>query len=160
MKFYLEQVEAVFKKVNSSENGLSTAEAERRLAENGKNKLKEGKKKTVFKRIMEQISDPMIIILIVAAFVSTVTEWFETGTFVFKPPTDALIILVVVVINTVLGVVQESKAEAAIEALQEMSAATANLFPLRAKTLLWAISLCLKQVTLFPQTAVFLKMRA
>jgi len=127
MKFYLEQVEAVFKKVNSSENGLSTAEAERRLAENGKNKLKEGKKKTVFKRIMEQISDPMIIILIVAAFVSTVTEWFETGTFVFRPPTDALIILVVVVINTVLGVVQESKAEAAIEALQEMSAAMSKV---------------------------------
>ena len=127
MKFYLEQVESVFKKVNSSENGLTTAEAERRLAENGKNKLKEGQKKTVFKRVLEQISDPMIIILIVAAFVSTVTEWFETGTFVFKPPTDALIILVVVVINTVLGVVQESKAEAAIEALQEMSAATSKV---------------------------------
>ncbi|MBQ8015716.1 MAG: hypothetical protein IJ264_05990, partial [Clostridia bacterium] len=73
MKFYLEQVDSVFKKVNSSESGLTTAEAERRLAENGKNKLKEGEKKTMFKRILEQLSDPMIIILIIAAVISAVT---------------------------------------------------------------------------------------
>jgi len=127
MKFYLEQVDSVFSKVKSSVNGLSTAEAEKRLAENGKNKLKEGKKKTVLQRIGEQLSDPMIIILIIAAFISAVTEWFETGSFEFKFPTDTVIILVVVIINTVLGVVQESKAEAAIEALQEMSAATSKV---------------------------------
>ena len=127
MKFYLEQVDSVFSKVKSSVNGLSTAEAEKRLAENGKNKLKEGKKKTILQRIAEQLSDPMIIILIIAALISAVTEWFETGSFEFKFPTDTVIILVVVVINTVLGVVQESKAEAAIEALQEMSAATSKV---------------------------------
>ena len=124
MKFYLEQIDSVFKHVNSSEQGLSAAEAERRLAENGKNKLDEGKKKTTIQRVFEQLSDPMIIILIIAAVISAITEWIEHG---FGFPTDTVIILVVVVINTVLGVIQESKAEAAIEALQEMSAATSKV---------------------------------
>ena len=125
MKFYLEQVDSVFSHVKSSENGLTTAEAEKRLSENGKNKLKEGKKKTMFQRVLEQLSDPMIIILIVAAVVSAFTEMVEAGGLVF--PTDTVIILIVVLINTVLGVLQESKAEAAIEALQEMSAATSKV---------------------------------
>ena len=127
MKFYLEQVDSVFSHVKSSDAGLTTAEAEKRLAENGKNKLEEGKKKTTFQRILEQLSDPMIIILIIAAIISAITEWFESGSFHFVFPTDTVIIMVVVVINTVLGVVQESKAEAAIEALQEMSAATSKV---------------------------------
>ncbi len=128
MKFYLEQMASVFGHVKSSEAGLTTAEAEKRLAENGKNKLDEGKKKSMLARIGEQLSDPMIIILIVAAFISAITEWFEHGSFQFVFPTDTVIILVVVVINTVLGVVQESKAEAAIEALQEMSAAMSKVY--------------------------------
>ena len=127
MKYYLQEIAEVFKNISSSENGLSSAEAEKRLEANGKNKLDEGKKKTIFQRIIEQLSDPMIIILIVAAVVSAVTEWFESGSFHFVFPTDTVIILVVVVINTVLGVIQESKAEAAIEALQEMSAATSKV---------------------------------
>ncbi len=127
MKFYLEQIESVFAHIKSSENGLTSAEAEKRLAENGKNKLKEGKKKTILQRVLEQLSDPMIIILIVAAVISAVTEWFEHGYFHFVFPTDTVIIMVVVVINTILGVVQESKAEAAIEALQEMSAAMSKV---------------------------------
>ena len=127
MKFYLEQISDVFSHIKSSESGLTTAEAEKRLAENGKNKLDEGKKKTMFQRVLEQLSDPMIIILIVAAIISAITEWFEHGSFHFVFPTDTVIIMVVVVINTVLGVVQESKAEAAIEALQEMSAATSKV---------------------------------
>ncbi len=125
MKFYLEQIKDVFSHVNSSENGLTSAEAEKRLAANGKNKLAEGKKKTMFKRVLEQLSDPMIIILLVAAVISAVTEWVEAGKI--GVPTDTIIILVVVIINTVLGVLQESKAEAAIEALQEMSAATSKV---------------------------------
>ena len=125
MKFYLEQADKVFNHVKSSENGISSAEAEKRLAENGKNKLKEGKKKTLFQRVLEQLSDPMIIILIVAAVISAITEWVEAGHVTV--PTDTIIIMVVVVINTVLGVVQESKAEAAIEALQEMSAAMSKV---------------------------------
>lgn len=128
MKFYLEQVESVFSHVKSTEDGLTTAEAEKRLSENGKNKLKEGKKKSMLKRFMEQLSDPMIIILIVAAVVSAFTEYFEAsaaGATYF--PTDTVIIMIVVLINAVLGVLQESKAEAAIEALQEMSAATSKV---------------------------------
>ena len=128
MKFYLEQMASVFGHIKSSEAGLTTAEAEKRLAENGKNKLDEGKKKSMLARIGEQLSDPMIIILIVAAFISAITEWFEHGSFQFVFPTDTVIILVVVIINTVLGVVQESKAEAAIEALQEMSAAMSKVY--------------------------------
>jgi len=127
MKYYLEQIENVFSAVKSSVDGLSSAEAAKRLEENGKNKLEEGKKKTMFQRVMEQLSDPMIIILIVAAVISAITEWFESGSFHFVFPTDTVIILVVVIINTVLGVIQESKAEAAIEALQEMSAATSKV---------------------------------
>lgn len=128
MKFYLEQVETVFSHVKSSENGLTTAEAEKRLSENGKNKLDEGKKKSMLKRFLEQLSDPMIIILIVAAVISAFTEYFEAsaaGSNYF--PTDTVIIAIVVLINAVLGVLQESKAEAAIEALQEMSAATSKV---------------------------------
>lgn len=126
MKHYLHSSEEVFTHVASSENGLTEQEAQVRLEKNGKNKLEEGKKKTMLKRVIEQLSDPMIIILIIAAIVSAVTEWFEAKGFVF--PTDTVIILVVVVINTVLGVLQESKAEAAIEALQEMSAATSKVY--------------------------------
>lgn len=124
MKFYLEQTDSVFSQVKSSESGLSSSEAEKRLSENGKNKLKEGKKKSIFSRVMAQLSDPMIIILIVAAIISAATDWVENG---IGFPTDTVIIMVVVLINTVLGVVQESKAEAAIQALQEMSAATSKV---------------------------------
>ena len=124
MKFYLEQTDSVFSQVKSSESGLSSSEAEKRLSENGKNKLKEGKKKSIFSRVMAQLSDPMIIILIVAAVISAATDWIENG---IGFPTDTVIIMVVVLINTVLGVVQESKAEAAIQALQEMSAATSKV---------------------------------
>ena len=127
MKHYLEQISSVFSHVKSTENGLTSAEAEKRLAENGKNKLKEGKKKSIIQRVGEQLADPMIIILIIAAVISAITEWFSTGSFQFTFPTDTLIIMVVVVINTVLGVVQENKAEAAIEALQQMSAATSKV---------------------------------
>ncbi len=125
MKYYLQKIEDVFSNIGSSTDGLTEAEANLRLEKYGKNKLKEGKKKTVLRRILEQLSDPMIIILIVAAVVSAITEWIEAGTITV--PTDTIIIMVVVVINTVLGVVQESKAEAAIEALQQMSAATSKV---------------------------------
>ncbi|MBO5357761.1 MAG: cation-translocating P-type ATPase [Clostridia bacterium] len=127
MKYYLQKIEDVFKHTGSTAEGLTSSEANARLQQYGKNKLDEGKKKTMLQRVLEQISDPMIIILIIAAVISAITEWFEGGSFHFVFPTDTVIIMVVVVINTVLGVVQESKAEAAIEALQEMSAATSKV---------------------------------
>ena len=119
MKHYLEEASAVFDEVKSSEAGLSTSEAEQRLAQNGKNKLKEGKKESLIKRFLSQMKDPMIIILLVAAAISTVLDIYSG-----EVPYDTFIILFVVIVNAVLGVFQESKAEKAIEALQEMSAAT------------------------------------
>lgn len=128
MKYYLEEVDSVIKELNTTENGLSTAEAEKRLAENGKNKLKEAEKDSIVKRFFDQMKDPMIVILLVAALVNAVTDMFSTGTFKFAVPTDTLIILFVVIVNAVLGVVQESKAEKAIEALQEMAASMTKTF--------------------------------
>ena len=125
MKHYLHTTEEVFAEVKSSEQGLTSQEAAARLEANGKNKLQEAKKKSTLQRFMDQLKDPMIIILIIAAVISAVTEYIEAsaaGHSFF--PTDTLIILAVVVINAVLGVMQESKAEKAVEALQKMSAAT------------------------------------
>ena len=123
MKFYCENAEEVLQEVKSSENGLTEAEAQKRLEENGKNRLEAAKGKSIFRRFMEQLADPMIIILLAAAAVSGVLAAMEPeGEFV-----DVIIILAVVIINAVLGVYQESKAEKAIEALQEMSAATSKV---------------------------------
>ena len=122
MKHYLESAEAVFTEVNSSEAGLSSAEAAARLEKNGKNKLAEAKKDSTLKKFFDQMKDPMIIILLVAAVISAVTEMIEAKGFVV--PTDSIIILTVVLINAILGVIQENKAEKAVEALQKMSAAT------------------------------------
>lgn len=122
MKHYLETAESVFKEVDSNEKGLTSAQAAARLEKNGKNKLAEAKKDSTLKKFFDQMKDPMIIVLLVAAVISAATEIIEAGHFV--PPTDAIIILVVVIINAVLGVVQENKAEKAVEALQKMSAAT------------------------------------
>lgn len=124
MKEYLKHREDVLAEVKSADTGITSADAEERLAQNGKNKLAEGKKDSLFKRFMSQLADPMIIILIVAAVVSAVTATFEGGGEGYA---DVVIIMFVVIINAVLGVYQESKAEKAIEALQEISAATSKV---------------------------------
>jgi len=122
LKFYLESIDDTLKELGSQREGLTSAEAQERIQKNGKNKLNEAKKDSIFKQILKQISDPMIIILLVAAAVSGVLAVLEGGSIA-----DVIIILAVVVINAVLGVYQESKAEKAIEALQEMSAATSKV---------------------------------
>lgn len=130
MKFYLEKKESVLKEVQSSHDGLTSSEAALRLEKNGRNKLKEAKKKSTFKRLLEQLSDPMIIILIVAAVISAVLAVYDggkSGGATIGDFSDVIIIMIVVIINSVLGVYQESKAEAAIEALQQMSAATSKV---------------------------------
>ncbi|MDR2526209.1 MAG: cation-translocating P-type ATPase [Oscillospiraceae bacterium] len=122
MRHYLSDIADVFEQAKSGFDGLSQAEAAARLEQNGKNKLKQGKKDSTLKRFLKQIADPMIIILIAAAAISAVTGILQGEGMV-----DTIIILAVVIINAVLGVYQESKAEAAIEALQEMSAATSRV---------------------------------
>ena len=110
------------KEVGSSQNGLSSAEAGQRLSKYGPNRIEEGKKTTIFNRIIAQVSDPMVLILIAAAIISGVTAYLSDESL-----SDVFIILFVVVLNTTLGVIQESKAEAAIEALKEMAAATSKV---------------------------------
>ena len=126
MKHYCESTESVLSSVKSSaQNGLSTQTAQDLLAQNGKNKLAEGKKKPWIVRFLSQLADPMIIILIVAAVISGVMGVIENeGVMGFV---DVMIIMAVVLVNAFLGVFQESKAEAAIEALQKMSAATSKV---------------------------------
>ncbi|MGV1021971.1 calcium-transporting P-type ATPase, PMR1-type [Clostridium perfringens] len=92
-------------------NGLSSTEALRRLEKYGKNKLETKKKKTLFKQFLSQLKDVMIYILIIAAIISAFLGEIS----------DALIILLVIIINAVIGVIQESKAEKALDALKELS---------------------------------------
>ena len=122
MKFYCEDSERVLSEVKSSRDGLTSAEAAKRLEENGKNKLAAAKGKSLIRRFFEQLADPMIIILLAAALISGVLAVIENESFA-----DVIIILAVVIVNAVLGVYQESKAEKAIEALQQMSAATSKV---------------------------------
>lgn len=111
MKHYFEEIETVLKSLESSKNGIDPSQAQKRLEKYGSNKLDEGKKKSVFARFLEQLKDPMIIVLIAAAVISGFAHEIA----------DSIIIMVVVVLNSILGVVQEGKAEKAIEALQKMS---------------------------------------
>ena len=122
MKYYCESVSKALENTGSQETGLTSAEAAKRLEENGKNKLKEGKKDSLLVRFGKQLCDPMIVILLVAAAISGILAFTEGESF-----TDVIIILAVVIFNAVLGVYQESKAEKAIEALQEMAAATSKV---------------------------------
>ena len=122
MKLYCEDVERALEQAQSSREGLTSAEAQQRLAANGKNRLAEAKKDSLIKRFFKQMADPMILILLAAALVSGVLAVVEGESFA-----DVVIILAVVLINAVLGVYQENKAERAIEALQEMSAATSKV---------------------------------
>ena len=128
MKEYLKKSKDVLSELSSSENGLSGAEAAKRLEQNGKNKLAEGKKESLFHRFLKQLAEPMTIILIVAAIISAGVEIYNgvsSGHWEF--PADVVIIMAVVLINAILGVFQESKAEKAIEALQEIAAAQSKV---------------------------------
>ena len=122
MKPYLEEKEAVLAEAGSSMEGLSDEEAAVRLVRDGHNKLKEGEKESLIRKFLGELKDPMTIVLIIAAVVSAITALYAGESL-----TDTIIILAVVLINACLGVYQESKAEAAIEALQQVAAATAKV---------------------------------
>ncbi len=122
MKHYLETVGAVLRHLETDGNGLTNAQAAERAKTYGLNKLKEAPKASLIKRFFDQMKDPMILILIAAALISGVTAVYAGESFA-----DVIIIMVVVIVNAVLGVYQENKAEKAIEALQQMSAATCQV---------------------------------
>lgn len=123
MNYYQNESDAVLDEVGSQAGGLSTEEAQRRLAANGKNKLAEGKKTPIIVKFFKQLSDPMIIILMIAAVVSLVLPLVQETSPSVQDFADVIIIAAVVLLNAILGVVQESKAEQAIEALQNMTEA-------------------------------------
>ena len=122
MKEYLSEAAAVLAEQQTTPEGLSSEEAARRRSQVGPNRLKEGKKVPLIRRFFGQMADPMTIILLVAAAISGVTAVYSGESFA-----DVIIILSVVIINAALGVMQESKAEKAIEALQEIAAATSKV---------------------------------
>ena len=123
-KEYLSAAAEVLSDQGVDENlGLSNDEASSRLAKTGPNKLEEAEKTPLWKRFFEQMADPMVIMLIVAAVISALT-----GMVKGEPDfADVAIIMFVVIVNSVLGVVQEAKSEEALEALQEMSAAQSKV---------------------------------
>ena len=118
MKFFNQTIEEVRKELNTSLEGLTCEEASIRLEKNGKNKLAESKKVSIIARFFKQFANLMIIVLLAAAAVSAVISIIEKESFV-----DVFVILFVVIVNAILGTIQEAKAEKAIDALKEMTAA-------------------------------------
>ncbi len=118
MKHYLSEISDVFSFLGSGIDGLTSAEVESRFAKHGANKLDEPPKVPIWKKFLLQFADPMIIVLLVAALISFVTALIEGESLA-----DVFIILFVVILNAVLGVIQENKAEKAIDALKEMTKA-------------------------------------
>ena len=118
--FYTQGEEEVLKSLDTSIDGLSTAQAKERLDAYGYNELDEGEKRSLLSKFIDQFKDLMIIILLVAAALSVITEGMHGLT-------DACIILAVVVLNAAFGVYQEGQAEAAIEALKNMSSPLARV---------------------------------
>lgn len=122
MQAYRWTAERVLRELNSAPGGLSRKQAAARLAKHGENRLARKKGDSLWRRFMLQLSDPMILVLLAAAAVSAVLCVVHR-----EFPADVLIIMTVVTVNAVLGVVQESKAEKAIAALQEMTPATSRV---------------------------------
>ncbi len=122
MKEYLSESSEVVQSLQTSKEGLSETEAKSRLEKNGPNRLKEGKKESLIVRFLKQFTEPMTIVLLAAAIVSAIMSVID-----HEFPSDVIIIVAVVLINAILGVLQESKAEKAIAALQEIAAATSKV---------------------------------
>lgn len=119
---YTQPVDDLLRQLDTSENGLTAEQAAERLRKYGPNALRAAPKPTLVQRFLGQLKDPMLLILLAAAAVSGVTNYLAGEDFA-----EAAIILIVVLLNAVLGVFQESKAEEAIEALQTMTAATCKV---------------------------------
>ncbi|URN36724.1 cation-transporting P-type ATPase [Lactobacillus helveticus] len=114
-KYYTETISDVVENLNTAiDTGLSGEEAKKRLAKYGPNSLVSKKKKSMFMRFVDQFKDFMIIAAILSGVVAH--EW-----------TDAAIIMIVVILNAVLGVIQEARSEAAIDALKQMATPSAHV---------------------------------
>ena len=123
MNWFNKDVDEISKELKTDvRKGLSDEEVKKRQQEKGFNELEEKKKKSIFVKFLEQFKDFMIIILIIAAIISGIVGVMEGEGF-----TDSVIILVVVVLNAVIGVIQESKAEKSLEALKKMSSYSAKV---------------------------------
>lgn len=118
MEYYRQPPSDTLRALDSTPDGLTPEQAATRLARDGRNVLTEPPKPSLVKRFFQQLADPMILVLLAAALISAVTSAYAHESFA-----DVIIILIVVIINAVLGVYQESKAEQAIAALKELSAA-------------------------------------
>lgn len=117
-------VKETAQKLNADlKDGLSAAEAKKRLARGGKNKLAEKKRKSFIRRFLEQFNDFMIIILLAAASISFITSFFEGNADITEP----IIILAIVVLNSLLGVIQENRAEKSLESLKKLSSPHATV---------------------------------
>ncbi len=123
-KYHAMKKEMVLRELGTEPaTGLLAKEAEKRLRENGANELTEKKKKSLLRRFLEQFKDFMILVLLAAAGISYgVSVWEGEADFA-----DSAIILLIVILNAVLGVVQETKAERSIEALKQLSAPGAEV---------------------------------
>lgn len=127
-KYYLISNQEVLKNVESSDEGLTSEEAQTRLEKNGKNKLQEAQKESLFKKFLNSISDPMIIMLIAAAIIQAIVNVLQMhGKFNIADFADVIVILAVVIINTIMSLIQETKAEGAMEALMQMTASTSKV---------------------------------
>ena len=125
MKPYHQSIEDIINELQSdSIQGLSTNEAQLRIKKYGENKLKESKKKTSFEKFLDQFKDAMIIILLIAAAISFGLAIKENDTSAFFEP---LLILLIVILNAIMGVVQENKAEKSLEALMSLSSPHARV---------------------------------
>ena len=127
-KFYLQNNEDVLKELNTSEKGLSSAEASKRIEQYGLNKLKEADKETLFQKFVSSISDPMIIMLIASAALQAIVNIIQMeGGFKLSEFADVIVILAVVIINTIMSLIQESKAEGAMDALLKMTGSNSKV---------------------------------
>lgn len=128
MSYYLKSTEEVLEEIDSTPQGLTSAQANERIEKFGKNKLAEPPKKTFMQKFISSLTDPMIVMLLVAAGISTVTTIYQNiARHANESYADLFIILFVVIVNTILGIVQEDKAEEAIGALKEMTASTSKV---------------------------------
>ena len=118
MHWHQKEIHTVIEELSSSLQGLSSPEAQKRLAQYGPNELKEKKKKSGFMMFLDQFKDFMILVLIAAALISGI----------IGEPSDTIAIIVIVVLNAVIGFIQEFRAEKAMAALKKMAASHAVVF--------------------------------